>query len=90
MGSHIEFERTSQAVCYNKVDFPSLDINPEIDFKAVSERVDQKNFFITQPWWATSLGIPHERIYFAPITRVTHFTSAIDHTCGLIFIQHLK
>ena len=43
MGSHIELERTSQAVCYNKVDFPFFDINPEIDFKAVSECVDQKN-----------------------------------------------
>ena len=42
MGSHIEFERTFQAACYNKVDFSSLYINPEIDFKAVLERVDQK------------------------------------------------
>ena len=53
MGSHIEFERTFQAACYNKVDFSSLYINPEIDFKAVLEHVDQKIFFVAQPWWPT-------------------------------------
>ena len=87
ISSHIEFERTFQAAYYNKVDFLSLDINQEIDFKAVSEHVDQKNFFVAQPWWATFLSIPHKQIQFAPIARVTHFTSAIGHTCSLIFIE---
>ena len=42
MGSHIELEWFFQTACYNKVHFQSVNINPEIDFKAVSEHVDQK------------------------------------------------
>ena len=75
MGSHIELEWFFQTACYNKVHFQSVNINPEIDFKAVSEHVDQK--FLRRP---TMVGDIVRHSTQATIVR-TYRTPGPFHKC---------